>query len=103
MDRRQFMKGLAAAVVGIRVADKVLPEQLADAGGFYVPREFMAEFNRYERELLFGTGRDEPRGILNAVEKLELDLRLYGNAYMRRDGSRVLPLQAVREMRRRHG
>ncbi|KKM65071.1 hypothetical protein LCGC14_1494950 [marine sediment metagenome] len=95
MDRRGFTKLIAAAVLGVRVADKLLPaarswsmshyvnpagavpwppspitdELLADAGGFLVPQDF--------------------------AEQIEADLLLYGNAYTRSNASRVHPLIAI--------
>lgn len=47
-------------------AAPVTDELLADAAGYYVPREFAAEFRRYEHEILYGTGRAEPRGFLTS-------------------------------------
>lgn len=86
MDRRRFAKAIAAAVVGVRVADKLIPdaspvpwppppitqEMLDDAvildttWTVRVPQESLARWcARCEHDLLYGTGRDEPRGILN--------------------------------------
>ena len=88
MDRRQFAKLIGAAVMGVSVVDELLstgpmlfgqPVTTAarptatsfpvDFGGFYVPREF--------------------------ADQIEADILLYGNAYIRRDGTRVHPLKAL--------
>ena len=88
MDRRGFTKLIVAAVLGVRVADEVLPAgptllgqpaTEADAfsmsyyvnphGGFLVPGDL--------------------------AEQIEADLLLYGNAYTRSNASRVHPLIAI--------
>jgi hypothetical protein len=96
MDRRRFAKLIAAAVVGVRAADEVLPagptllgqpvteaasptrfarlvpittEQLGDAGGYFVHEDFADELlwmAERERVLLYGTGRGAPRGLLTS-------------------------------------
>ena len=77
MDRRGFTKLIAAAVLGVHVADKLLPaarswsmsHYVNPAGGFLVPQDF--------------------------AEQIEADLLLYGNAYTRSNASRVHPLIAI--------
>ncbi len=89
MDRRRFAKLIVAAVVGVRVIDELEPdrplqttswppapitqEMLDDAiilDGTWtvrVPQESLVRWRaRWKHDLLYGTGRAEPRGFLTS-------------------------------------
>ncbi len=72
MDRRRFAKLIAAAVVGVRVADELVPEPaapitdelLADAGGYLVHEDFA------EAIVLWHEADEKMRANTFAIDKL---------------------------------
>jgi hypothetical protein len=81
MDRRRFAKLIAAAVIGVRAADEVLP---AGPTLFGEPVTVAAH----------PTAKDATGGYLvreDFAAELDADLLLYGNAYRRVGGARIAP------------
>ncbi len=104
MDRRQFAKLAVAlfagkATVEIAARHPLLLLEDARTNDFGPSQEFDATpwpARPVTQEMLDDC-------VVDVADAFEMDLALYGNAYMRRDGSRVPPLRAMQEMRYRHG
>lgn len=101
MDRRRFAKLIAAAVVGVRVADEVLPAGplLLEDARTNIMDGPGSDFNDatwppspITQEMLDDCIRTG--GYLvheDFAEQLEADLLPYGNAYRRPGGARIAP------------